>query len=88
MKKIATKVGYIAYEATQAEVRLLGSPGICDECSNNTPTGYLVPVLNHYQCPACFEDWSKKARYYPEDICIERRNAAYYESTIALANQI
>ena len=87
MKKITTPTGYIAYEATKEEIQLLGGYGICDECSKNTEKGYLVPVLNHYQCPECFESWSKTARYYPEDIPIQDRRAAYYERMVPLTNQ-
>jgi len=64
MKKITTATGYIAYEATKAEIQLLGGYGIC------------------------FESWSKTARYYPEDIPIQDRRAAYYERMIPLTNQI
>lgn len=34
-----------------------------------------------------FESWSKTARYYPEDIPIQDRRAAYYERMIPLTNQ-
>lgn len=87
MKRITTKTGYVAYEASAVETTMLGGFGICDECSQATERGYLVPVLNHYQCPACFEDWSKSARYYPEDIPIQNKNAAYFESKIPLTKE-
>ncbi len=82
MKKLVTKKGHIAYEATDFETRLLGGCGVCDECNCHAPTGYLVPVLNHYQCPECFEKWSNRATYYPEDTPVEQGTAAYYESVI------
>jgi len=87
MKKIKTKIGYIAYETTSQVTELLGGRGICDECNCFAPVGYLVPVLNHYQCPKCFKEWSSRGNYYPEDIPIEQRNAAYYESVIPVTDE-
>ena len=87
MKKITLKSGHIAYETGRAECFLLGGLGICDECGKPPPLGkkgYLVPVLNHYQCPDCFEDWTANAKFYPEDVPFEKRTAAYFESRIPL----
>lgn len=84
MKRILTPLGYIAYQATAEETEMLGGCGICDECGKRTPKGYLVPVLNHYMCPACFHEWEHSGRFYPEDIPVERRNTAYFESLIPL----
>lgn len=87
MKKIRTKRGLIAYHTTAAETTLIGGMGICDECGAAPPDGYLVPVLNHWQCPDCFRDWAGRAKYYPEDAPFERRNARYYESRIPLTEE-
>lgn len=57
MKKFKTAKGYIVYKATAAETALLGGIGVCDDCGQETAQGFLVPVLNHYMCPACFQDW-------------------------------
>lgn len=84
MKKLQTKAGLIAYHTTAAETTLIGGMGICDECGKAPPDGYLVPVLNHWQCPECFKDWAERAKYYPEDEPFERKNAAYYEARIPL----
>lgn len=51
MKALRTKRGLIAYHTTAAETTLIGGMGICDECGKASPDGYLVPVLNHWQCP-------------------------------------
>lgn len=80
MRKMLTKAGLIAYHTTAAEITLIGGFGICDECGKHSHEGYLVPVLNHWQCPKCFNDWKDRARYYPEDAPFERHTAAYYES--------
>lgn len=82
MRKFKLKCGYIAYEATIDEIALLGGFGICDECNELALAGYLIPVLNHYMCPRCFEEWVDRTIYYPEDIHIETQNAKYYESKI------
>ena len=84
MLKFRTRQGYIAYQCTASETTLLGGMGICDDCGKFSETGFLVPVLNHYMCPRCFEDWQNCGHYYPEDIPIEQRRAAYYESTIPM----
>lgn len=82
MKKLRTKNGLIAYYATAAETFLLGGFGICDDCGKAAHDGYLVPVLNHWQCPECFKDWADTAKHYPEDDICERRTARYYEAII------
>lgn len=84
MKKIKLPIGHIAYEATASEATNLGGLGICDDCGKHAYHGYLVPVLNHYQCPECFKDWSSRAKYYPEDVPFEQEVAKYYESRIPL----
>jgi hypothetical protein len=84
MKKIKTEIGHTAYETTVTELILIGGFGICDECNEFAPKGYLVPVLNHYQCPKCFENWSKRAKFYSEDVEFERRTEFYYESKMPM----
>lgn len=84
MLKFQTRQGYIAYRCTSEETTLLGGMGICDDCGEFSPNGFLVPVLNHYMCPHCFEDWQNRGRYYPEDIPIEHRHAAYFERMIPM----
>lgn len=84
MKKMMTKNGLIAYEATAEDTYLLGGYGICDDCGNFAPAGYLVPVLNHYQCPECFAEFNIRAKRYPEDAKIERRTAEYFERMIPM----
>lgn len=87
MTKTTTKAGHIAYSVAAAETAKLGGLGICDECNEYAPTGFLVPVLNHYMCPSCFKYWCSVARYYPEDRPVEARNAKYYEAVIGLGKR-
>lgn len=85
MYKVKLLCGYTAYKALWSETMMIGGLGICDECNKFAPEGYLVPVLNHYQCPKCHEDWRERAVYYPEDVWSEKRYEQYYESHIPLS---
>jgi len=80
LKKFKSKAGYTVYEATAKDTEKLGGCGICDSCSSYSEKGYLIPVMNHYHCPECFKEWDKRANYYPEDLAIEEKNEAYYDS--------
>lgn len=83
MEKFHTKSGLIAYKTTVEEIMSIGGLGICDECGEfSFDGGFLVPVLNHWQCKECFEDWQSRAKYYPEDAPFEARYARYYENVI------
>ena len=82
MKKLKTKVGYIAYKTTRSEICGIGGFGICDTCNITAESGYLVPVLNRWLCPECYKHRESNAVYYAEDIPIERKNSEYYERTI------
>lgn len=84
MKLVKTISGYIAYAASIEELTVLGGLGICDFCSEIVETGFLVPVLNEWLCPTCFEEWNGRAKFYPEDLEEEKRIAKYYESKIPL----
>ena len=84
MRKIKTKCGYTAYITSKSEVQLLGGFGLCDHCNTLQRTGYLVPVLNHFLCERCYNDFDERAIYYRQDIAVETRNADYYESVIPL----
>ncbi|MCE5332903.1 MAG: demethylase [Bacteroidales bacterium] len=55
-----------------------GSLGICDSCNNAAFDGYYVAALNHWMCKDCYDGWSKRAKYYPEDSHIEKRNYERY----------
>lgn len=86
MKKLKTRVGYIAYKVTRAEICKIGGFGICDTCNSTSESGYLVPVLNRWLCPTCYEDWESYATYYEEDIPIERKNSEYYERVLPITD--
>lgn len=56
----------------------VGSPGICDYCSERPEHGYYIAVLNKWFCPKCWKEFKKRAMWYPEDAQIEERNLKHY----------
>lgn len=83
MEKFYTKNGLIAYKTTLLEIVSIGGLGICDECGTAHPEGgYLVPVLNHWQCESCFNECKDRLQKYPEDMPYEANRAEYYEARI------
>ena len=82
MTKFKLKNGLTVYKTTAAELTALGGLGICDECGEYNKVGYLIPVLNHWMCPECYNDWKHRCKHYPEDDRIEEKNSAYYEDLI------
>lgn len=84
MRKLTTITGYTAFFATAEETMILGGRGKCDECGKFAPAGYLIPVLNHYQCPECFVDWDLHSKFYHEDSEIEKKRVRYYEHMISV----
>ena len=56
----------------------VGSPGICDYCSERPEHGYYIEVLNKWFCPKCWKEFKKRAVWYPEDAQIEERNFKHY----------
>lgn len=86
MKKFLSKQGYVVYKVRREQLALIGSLGICDECNECSEYGYLIPVLNHYQCPNCFEEWNNNHTYYPEDLWFEKEYVACYEYKIGYIN--
>lgn len=83
MQKFYLANGLIAYKTTVEEMRNIGSACVCDHCGDSPHDGgYLVPALNHWVCKDCFDEWKKRAKLFPQDVPIELRRAAYYESMI------
>lgn len=56
----------------------VGSPGICDYCSERPEHGYYIAVLNKWFCHKCWKEFKKRAVWYPEDAQIEERNFKHY----------
>lgn len=51
-----------------------GSIGICDFCNKTSEIGYYIAVLNSWYCEKCYKNWLIRAKYYVEDLDIEKRN--------------
>lgn len=76
---------FLIIEAKASELYVaVGSPGICDNCCKPSSYGYYIAVLNRWFCPECFEEYKKRARYYPEDAAIEKKNFDYYAKMLGL----
>lgn len=52
---------------------------ICDNCNwgNFGKWNAYIPVLNKWYCKKCFEDWKKRAKFYPDDVKFEENNIQY-----------
>lgn len=88
MEKIKIPNGVFAYRATAEDTLKIGGFGRCDDCGQFAVKGYLVPVLNHYQCPKCFHEFKSFAKNYPEDRPFEQKTMEYFESKIPLGVEI
>jgi len=88
MEKIKIPNGLFAYRATAEDTFKIGGFGTCDDCGQFAAKGYLVPVLNHYQCPRCFHEFKSFAKNYPEDLSFQKRTMEYFESKIPLGVEI
>jgi hypothetical protein len=88
MEKIKIPNGLFAYRATAEDTFKIGGFGTCDDCGQFAAKGYLVPVLNHYQCPRCFHEFKSSAKNYPEDLPFQQRTMEYFESKIPLGVEI
>lgn len=65
-------------EVSAVELTQFGGLGICDNCGKASDIGYLIPVLNRWFCPECYESWKERARWYPEDAEYEQNKFDYY----------
>ncbi len=88
MIKIKLKNGYVAYKIKTTELIKLGGWGVCDYCNKTENVGYLIPVLNRWYCEACFRDWLRTSRFYPDDKPFENRNCKYYEHLIKVEKEV
>lgn len=86
MKKFLSKQGYVVYKVRRDQLVLIGGLGVCDECNYSSEYGYLIPVLNHYQCPKCFDEWNNHHTYYEEDLLFQDGYVEFYENEIGVIN--
>ena len=80
MVKFKIPCGWRVFHTTYGEIISFGGLGICDDCSTlHTEGGYLVPVLNHWMCQSCFDEWRFRTQFYPSDVCFEQINIDIYQ---------
>lgn len=84
MKKFKLENGLTYYTVSTIELSRIGGLGVCDHCGEYHDKGFLIPVLNHWICEKCFNEWKQDAVHYPEDDVYEQRAIEYYESKIPL----
>ena len=79
MEKIVEFDRFKVIKASAKEMfEAVGSPGICDYCSERPEHGYYIAVLNKWFCPKCWKEFKKRTVWYPEDAQIEERNFKHY----------
>lgn len=84
-RNVENDKGFLVIEVTMSEVaNVFGGLGICDACNKNAALGFYVAVLNQWFCPACYEEWYNRAKYYQEDASIERKNYEFYSKRLKL----
>lgn len=83
-KNIFPSNGHVFYGVTSSELSNILGLGICDECGTFAEQGYLIPILNHYQCPSCFINCHLHTckKVYLDDLPIEKRYINFYEKHI------
>lgn len=88
MIKSKVPCGWTYYKTTFAEILAYGGWGICDMCGTvHTEGGYLVPVLNHWLCQSCFDDWKGRTKFYSSDVEFEQSYIKLYESRLPVTEE-
>ena len=85
-RKFINEKGFTVYETNIVEIMEFGGYGICDYCNGAALKGYLIPVLNHYYCEECYNNWLERAEYYEEDRWFEERKIEYYDNILFASN--
>lgn len=84
---------FLIIECTAKELREATGQSLvrCDWCDDialaSNYKGYYIAVLNQWFCKKCFEEWKKRAVWYPEDADIERRNFEFYAPRLGIKCQ-
>lgn len=85
MAKVVESYRFKVIKATAKEMfEAVGSPGVCDYCSDCPEHGYYIAVLNKWYCKKCFENFKKRAVWHPEDAIVEERNFEYYSRMLGV----
>lgn len=70
MAEIVTGIKFKVIKLTLSDLREVAGDyamGMCERCNKASFEGYYIAVLNRYYCPKCFNNWLRRATYYPED---------------------
>ena len=89
IEKFKIDKGYIVYKMSNIDaIGIFNGFGICDDCSSSTRVGYYVPVLNHYMCEDCFNEWQKVCIYYEEDLWFQSGNVKIVDNIINYVREV
>ena len=83
---------FLVIECTASELMDVTGSGmcICDWCAKScfpAEKGYYIAVLNHWYCEECYQEWIQRARWYPGDVEIERKNFEFYAPRLGVKCQ-
>ena len=92
MAKQISRGRFLLIECTAGE--LMDAVGsdicICDWCGKSffpSEKGCYIAVLNQWYCQECFEEWIKRATWYPQDMDVERKNFEFYAPRLGVKCQ-
>lgn len=75
---------FLVIEVSRDECLGWGGAGFCDSCNATAEHGYYIAVLNTWFCPKCYEEWKKRAKWYQDDVSVERSNYAVYANILGI----
>lgn len=78
-EQIESDKGFLILKVDKQDLNKIGSPAICDWCSDNIKEGYYIAVLNSIYCDHCYKQWHEQAKYCQEDCRIELKNFTFYK---------
>lgn len=85
MAKLVECGKFKVIECDVLEMVGIGSYGVCDFCGNPDGKGYLIPVLNSWFCPECYEKWKKTAIWFPQDADYETKKFQLYSKALGIS---
>lgn len=78
--------GFKVVQVNIIEVLRFGGLGICDACNDYAGIFFYVPVLNHCYCQKCYDEWTARAKYYPEDKWFEDEKFEWIKNAVNIEN--
>lgn len=78
-KLITNEKGFKVISLTRTEeVALFDDWGYCEACEEICERGFLIPMLETYFCPRCYNAWLPGATHYKCEEVKEERTLAWY----------